>query len=525
MLNRLFASRYTGEGNSANTIFGKNILLVDEGFMIDRIDSLQQLVQSQRVRWKRWNQLEALGWTLSALWAYFLVAILVDSLAHFPIGGRVATSIGLCGVLYWFGRGLARRWQERHATEDEVALAIERRFAGQIQNRLINTLQLSREAAKGQYVLAPALVQENCRQLSQLSLPPAVAVHPAVMWLALAGTFTLVAAVGWMWQPQRFASSAKRILLPFASVDPVYRTRLEVEPGNIEASGDVEIRVRILGERPAEISILLDEQNRRSTQLVSVKGETVSYTLRNVHRSLSYAVHGGDFTSPYYRIDIPPLPRLQWVEASYHFPEYTGLPDKSAQTSGDLESLEGTHAQLKFVFDQPVEGVRMLVREGSVAGSDAVSRNALASGSGSDRASAPGASALPLTEKAETNSRAVELKKHSATEFSGELTLANVTEYALETQRANRSPHQSPWYNIRAVADELPRPTLLGLPTSGELSIDSAIALQVDALDDIGLSRSGLFFRKLRRSPQQAGERGGVSPPVVSTVQIGRAHV
>ena len=434
--------------------------------MIDRIESLRRLVESQRVRWQRWNLLEALGWTLSALWAYFLLAVLLDNLVHLPMWGRFATATGLCAVFIWFGRRLALRWKERHVTEDEIALAMERRCAGNVQNRLINALQLSREGAQGQYALAPALVQENCRQLSLLPLPAVITTQTAAAGLVLAGAFTVIAAIGWMWQPQRFSGSAMRILLPFASVDPVYRTRLEVEPGNTEAFGDVEIRVRILGERPAEISILLDEQNRRSTQLVAVKGETVVYTLRNVQRSLSYAVHGGDFTSPYYRIDVPTPARLQHVETTYHFPEYARLADKTVQSSGDLESLEGTQAQLKFVFDQPLEGVRLRLRDSSAS--------------------------------ATAESPAIEMKKLSPTEFVGELTFANVTEYALETQRAGRSPHLSAWYSVRVVADELPRPTLTGLPANGELSIDSAVTLQVDALDDIGLSRTGVFFRKTK---------------------------
>lgn len=96
--------------------------------------------------------MEAIGWTLSALWAYFLVAVLVDNVAHLPMWEHVVTAGGLGAVLFWFGRGLTLRWQERNATEDEVALAIERRFSGQIQNRLINTSQLSREA--GQWLLS-----------------------------------------------------------------------------------------------------------------------------------------------------------------------------------------------------------------------------------------------------------------------------------------------------------------------------------------------------------------------------------
>ena len=404
------------------------------------------------------------------------------------------SSSGLCAVLVWFGRGLARRWRERHATEDEIALAIERRCAGNVQNQLINALQLSREAAQGQYALAPALVQENCRQLSQLSLPAVITTQAAAAGLVLAGAFTVIAAIGWMWQPQRFTGSAKRILLPFASVDPVYRTRLEVEPGNIEAFGDVEIRVRILGERPAEISILLDEQNRRNTQLVAVEGETVVYTLRNVQRSLSYAVHGGDFTSPYYRIEVPTPARLQHVEATYHFPEYARLPAKTLQSSGDLEALEGTQAKLKFVFDHPVDGVRLLTRNSSASSTTDANRPLTRSVSEGERSPEPANSTL----NEHSPSLTLRVSGSSPTEFVGELTFANVTEYALETQRAGRSPYLSPWYNIRVVADDVPRPTLTGLPTTGELPIDTAVTLQVDALDDFGLSSTGLFFRKAK---------------------------
>jgi hypothetical protein len=429
---------------------------------------------------------------LSAVWAYFLVAVLVDDLIHLPMWGRLATAAGLGAAMVWGGRGLVRCWRERHTTEDEIALAIERRFDGRIQNRLINALQLSRESAQERYALAPAVVQENCRHLAETALPTAAAVRPAALWLTLAGVFTIIAAVGWLWQPRRFASSAKRILMPFAAVDPAYRTRLVVEPGSIEASGDVEIRVRILGERPAELAILLDEQHRRSTQVVAVHADTVAYTIRNVQRSLLYAVHGGDFTSPYYRIDVPTPARLQWVDVTYHFPEYTRLPDKSVRASGDLEAIDGTQARLKFVFDQPVEGVTLRLREGPAP--DATKA----------RSVSDGVPARP------SSSLALRVSGDSSAEFTGELTLAKYTEYALEIQRDGRPPQLSPWYSIRVIADEPPRPTLSGLPSNGELPIDSAVALQVDAVDDIGLSRTGLFFRKVRpKADAHPGEDAG----------------
>src|SRR5690349_745090 len=128
--------------------------------MIDRIENLRQFVQTQRVRWQRWNLLEALGWTLSGVWAYFLIAVLIDNLAHLPMLGRFATTVGLVAVLGWLGRQLMVRWQQRHASEDEIALALERRATENVQNRLINALQLSRETAQGQYALAQAVIRE-----------------------------------------------------------------------------------------------------------------------------------------------------------------------------------------------------------------------------------------------------------------------------------------------------------------------------------------------------------------------------
>jgi len=447
--------------------------------MIDRIEALQRFVSTQRARWQRWHLLEAFGWTLSGLLAYFLIAVLIDNVTHLPTLGRFATAAGLVLVLAWLGRNLLARWNERAATEDEIALAIEKRATGKIENRLINALQIGRETAHAQYALAPALIRENCRHLSDIPLPTAVAIQPAALWLALAGALAAIVAGGWMWQPQRFGSSAVRILLPFASIDPVYRTRLEVEPGNIEAAGDIELRIRITGEIPAELAILIEEQNRRSTQVVSVQNaETVTYTLRNVQRSMTYAVRGGDFTSPTYRIEVPTPARLQQLEATYEFPAYTKLPPKTVTTQGDLEALAGTRAALKFTLDQPLEKLRLLVRSGI-------------------------ASAEP---------RAIELQQLSPTEYSGELRLVDVSEYAIEAQRPNRPSLVGPWYTIRVQADEPPRPSLTGLPANGEIAIDSAVSVQVDAADDIGLAQSGLFFRKTRgHSAETLTDDGWVS--------------
>src|SRR4029079_7249653 len=136
---------------------------------------------------------------------------------------------------------------------------------------------------------------ENSRQLEERPLSAAVAARSAAVWSILAVGLVVAIAAGWLGQPARFATAATRILLPFAAIDPLYRTVLVVSPGDIEAAGDVTIRVRIQGERPTEIAVLLDEGERQSSHVVPVaKGNrVVTYTIPNVEKSLTYAVRGG----------------------------------------------------------------------------------------------------------------------------------------------------------------------------------------------------------------------------------------
>src|SRR5579871_4659936 len=134
--------------------------------MNTRLDGLARLVEKQRSRWQQLQLLEGVGLAVAGVVAYFLVVVLLDNFARLPVSGRWLAAAGWVAAWVWFGRLALRRWRKRHATEDEVALAIEGRTAGGFENRLINTLQIGRlapvGAAEGSATdFRDALVQEN----------------------------------------------------------------------------------------------------------------------------------------------------------------------------------------------------------------------------------------------------------------------------------------------------------------------------------------------------------------------------
>jgi len=447
-----------------------------------------RLVETQRVRWQQLQLLEGAGLAVSGIVACFLAAVLLDSFARLPVAGRCLAALTLAAAWAWFGRLALHRWRRRRATEDEIALAIERRTPGGFQNRLINTLQIGRAAEGPMADLREALVQENWRHVQERPpLPGALTARPALVAASLAAGLVMALIAGWLWQPARFTTAASRILLPFASIDPVYRTVLVVSPGDIEAAGDIAIRIQILGERPSEIAVLLAEQDRRSTHLVPVgeADDAVTYTLRDVQKSLIYAVRGGDFTSPFYRIDVPTPARLLRVHAKYRFPEYTRLADRSVETGGDLEAVRGTQAGLVFVLDRPADEATLVLRT-----------TASSSHSGGLARASPETGGALETQRT--------LKQNSPTEFSGEIVFYDAVEFRLETRQGERSPHSTAWHSVRVIRDEPPTLELSGLPASGEVGLDAPLPLQLSASDDFGLTRYGIFARLARKS--RAGE-------------------
>lgn len=443
----------------------------------DVAQHVRRLVQQNSRRWKLLAVLEGLAFTVSALLAYLWLVFWLDNVLHLPTWGRAAASLGLVACVIWLATRLIGRWKKLRLSEDQVALAIERRTPGGVQNRLINALQIARDPDAHHADLKRAVVQENIEQIAKLELEQAAAMKPAVVRLTIAGALIAVGIGFYLSQPERFTNAASRIFMPLKDINPYFRTTLIVEPGDVEARGDVPIRIRIQGERPAELVVLYNATGERGSQAVPVPSgaDVVEHTFKSVERSMTYAVRGNDFTTPFYRIDVPMPSHVSLVRAVYHFPEYTKLQDKKTETaSGDLESLTGSRVELNYLFDQPTETATLVL----------------------DRIPAADATG-PVEDR-------VELKSISPTEFRGELLLVGLTGYQIETRQTGRMPHLDVPYSIRLLTDEPPKLELTGLERKGDVSVDSTLPLRAAALDDYGLAKVGIFYRKAPTVAPQA---------------------
>jgi hypothetical protein len=397
--------------------------------------------------------LEATALAVSVPLAYLWLVLFLDTRVHLSLAGRVLACLGLIAGIAFVARHVVQRWRSLRITEDEVALAIERRTPGGVQNRLINAVQLARGGSSD---MSDAVVAENCAVLHRVHLEQAAQLRPALLRVGGAALLVALGAGFWLWQPEHFTNAVARIFLPLADIDPLYRTTLVVEPGDVEARGDVTIHITIRGERPATLTLIKQAQGKRTTETIPVEpGDgPLAYTFRDVAESLKYAVRGGDYMTAYYQITVPRTTSFRRLRVSYRYPEYTGLAEKTVEAAtGELEALAGTRARLHFTLDHPAE-----------------------------------AATLELAGR--TPSR-LALQRVAEQEFAGEIVLDDLTAYRVEIDGHKHGP-----YAVRVLEDQAPKLELSGLERRSEVQVDGVLTLEAGATDDYGLDKVALCQRR-----------------------------
>ncbi len=449
----------------------------------DLVVQLRQVVGRSTRRWKILIVLEALGLAIAVPLGYFLLMLLLDNLIHLPTWGRFVACGLFFGTVGGFGWWLARQWKQARFTEDQVAIAMEKQSKG-VDNRLINAIQIARDVNSRTPELNNAVIQENYTRLKQIELQQASKIKPALIRLSVA---TLMIAFGvcfWVLRPDIFKSSGGRLINPFSKTKIIYRTELTVEPGNVQASpgSDVVITIRIEGQKPDELVIQRNVAGVHTSDTIPVNGDHASYTFKNLERSTTYWVKGGDFSSPSYEIDIPTPPQINLVKVQYHYPEYTRMPDMKTESAGaDLEALFNTRATLTFVLDQASDEAVMLLEK--------VVPPAPVPKAGETDKEKPATAPEPSIER-------IALKKNGPTEYTGDVTFNDVLGYQLETHQGKQTPRLSPKYALHIMADQAPSLTLTGMNKQNEAQVSTIYPLKAVAADDYGLVEVGIFYAR-----------------------------
>jgi hypothetical protein len=326
---------------------------------------------------------------LVALACAVLGYFLLDWVFDLPYAARLAfAAIGLSVVGYVFYKHLIRELRKIQ-DDDEIALRIESRNPD-LRNRLISTLQLSREAGSGAYVGSPELIaaleSETLRMSEPLDFFRIINKELLIRMGVVAVLVLAIKAALVVRYPEYFSALGVRLVRPNAQFPT--RTHFKMikvkgggferilaplkETGMVPRGEELVVEVTAEGDIPQEAGTLLFRSTTRDgavpIELQPLGGAVFRGALAKALDDMDLIVELGDARSERLPIKVLARPEVD-VNASgdciqYALPAYTKEAPPPPEKFGGLSTLIGSTADVRFVPTKSLAEARLERNDG-----------------------------------------------------------------------------------------------------------------------------------------------------------------
>ncbi|MGB0325944.1 MAG: hypothetical protein ACPGJR_00290 [Akkermansiaceae bacterium] len=310
--------------------------------------------------WRRGQKLHRTAGVLTFChWALllFLAGMAVDWLFDLPAGVRVAILVVLAVV------ALCKAWRSgwrhlRRYDATHTALRVEKEHGG-LESLLVTAVQFGdpRSTAGGSEAL-----REKTRHMAEKAADPlrpetTVSFKGLRRFALLALIPVMVIAGLAIINGPVLAAGFGRIFTPWLAVEYPTRTQIEINDGDriVKEGEGLRLVAEISGEVPesAEIILRTGKGKPRERKLPIVDG-LCEYGAETVFRSFDYRIAAGDAESDWHAVQVVSAPRIEQVEVTLDYPDYTRRPVEAVEAL-TLTVPEGTKIRWEMTLDRAVK--------------------------------------------------------------------------------------------------------------------------------------------------------------------------
>jgi hypothetical protein len=314
----------------------------------------------------------ALTWLLLSLIAQFAVLPVWLKLSLLAVAAGVT-------VFYFTRHALARLFE---GSIDNVAVALEQKHPD-LQGRLIAAVQFARMKQNPGYSsdLIEMTEQQAMERAGLMRLEEVVSYYPVFRTGRYFAAAALLGVLLLFLFPGFFSYSYEVYSNPTTEVAPPLAYKVIPNPASREwvKYQDITIGAAILGARIPDKAIIhyrLADGSWQSSEialkalprLASSEGDSLSVglTLRQVSKSLDYYVEAGRVTTETQQINVVDRPRVNNIQLSLFYPDYTGLaPTSLNENNGSFSAVVGSRVTMKIEANLPVAKADLVFDDGS----------------------------------------------------------------------------------------------------------------------------------------------------------------
>ena len=253
----------------------------------------------------------------AVLWIVFYLLINgLEYFSWFPPKGRFVLFLFLLAgsgfvLVYHFLIPLVNLIRFRKKMSVEQASVLIGKFFPEIKDKLLNTIQLSNQAASdADNALLAATIEQRSARLSPIRFSDAVDLRSNLKYLGIFFGSLLILIALMVFLPSFAVQPTQRIVNYEQHFEKPLPYQVEIEQDEIETTQGKEVKfnIRVTGDRIPDAFYVKSELG----QQLMTKGSAndFSYTFKNLFNDLTFNVIGGEYTSRPLHITVHPNPTL-----------------------------------------------------------------------------------------------------------------------------------------------------------------------------------------------------------------------
>ena len=295
-------------------------------------------------------------YTTGLVLALFLAVSLLESQFYFSTTTRKVMFWGFLGLSIaafagWVLLPLSRYFRLGQVISHEQAADIIGRHFGNVKDKLLNVLQLRRQAVSTpDSSLLLASIDQKSAEISPVPFRSAIDLSQNRKYLKYALPPLLLLVVILIAAPTMISDSTNRLIRNndnFERPAPFHFVLEDSKDLEVVQYGDYPIEVKVEGDiLPGEAFIEVDGYRYR---LERQNANTFTYNFSNVQEDTRFRFLANDEQSESYTLAILPKPNIASFSVDLDYPGYLRRPDETVTNIGDLTVPAGT--RLKWSFD------------------------------------------------------------------------------------------------------------------------------------------------------------------------------
>lgn len=293
----------------------------------------------------------------AVLWmVFFLLMNTLEYFSWFSSNVRLVLFILLLAVsafvlVFFFLIPLVNLFRYRKKMSVETAALMIGRFFPEVQDKLLNTIQLSDALAKDESnALLSAAIDQRTKELSPIRFTDAVNLkdNRRYFWIFLPLVLLLVGLAVFL--PRFAVQPTQRIVNYSQTFQRPLPFQVSFEQDTLETSQgtDVVFPIHVVGDRIPDAFYVQSTLGRQVFQKQSVND--FSYTFKNPRNDIHFQVVGGEYVSPPLVVKVHPNPALLSYQCHATYPSYIHRAPEVFEGKTRLLVPQGSKLDFSFVL-------------------------------------------------------------------------------------------------------------------------------------------------------------------------------